>query len=280
MASTKRPSLNREQELGRTLLLVLAVSLLGVYGQSATGFSNAPGFGANVKALQQLTANTPAYRKQALCLVLGEANRIAQELHLPEKLPIDETNLVASYITPPRLVDRIGAIGNVSTANYTYYCSVGRRFSYVARADLDKEYARLREQWLLPMSQMDTNAAYQLAVQWLSESSMDVQALNRDCSVTVLAFTPQGPKGRYFVPLYWVYRMKGAQGSGSVASVELFSPTKTLMQLRVEDPKYILRKPLVFTNLASLLSQTQASPKQPPQASRRRSHRHGQWCLN
>jgi hypothetical protein len=128
----------------------------------------------------------------------------------------------------------------------------------VARTGLDKEYARLREESLLPMSQMDTNAAFQLAVRWLSQASMDVQALNRDCNVSVLPFTPQGPKGRYFVPLYWVYWTIGAEGRGSVASVELFSPSESLMQLRVEDSKYILRKPLVLTNLASLFPQTNA----------------------
>jgi len=42
----------------------------------------------------------------------------------------------------------------------------------------------------------------------------------------------------------------------SVADVELFLPTKKLLQLDVDDPKYILRKPLVFTNLASLFPGT------------------------
>jgi hypothetical protein len=123
--------MNTGQELGGLLLVVLAVSLTAAYGQKAVGLSNAPRFGPNVRALQQLTAITPAYRQHALSLVLGEANKVAQELHLPEKLPIAETNLVSAYITPPGLADGLGAIGNVTTANYTYYCSVGRRFSYV-----------------------------------------------------------------------------------------------------------------------------------------------------
>jgi len=90
---------------------------------------------------------------------------------------------------------------------------------------------------------------------------MDVTALNRDCSVNVLAFTPQGDKGRSFVPVYWVYWTKGPAERGSVASVELFAPTKTLLQLRVEDPKYILRAPLVLTNLTFPVSQTSAPPR-------------------
>jgi hypothetical protein len=39
-----------------------------------------------------------------------------------------------------------------------------------------------------------------------------------------------------------------------MASVALFMPTKTLLQLRVEDTQYILRKPLQITNLDFLLS--------------------------
>jgi hypothetical protein len=43
-----------------------------------------------------------------------------------------------------------------------------------------------------------------------------------------------------------------------VAYVTLFAPTKTLLQLKVYDPKYILRKPLAFTNLAALFPDTNA----------------------
>ena len=240
---------------------MLAVSLLGAYGQGTTESNTAHGFGPNAKALLQLTSVPAAYHGEALRLILGEANTVARQLHLAERLPIEETNLVSSYITPPRLVGRLGAIGNVTTANYTYYCSVGMRFSYVTRTGLDRQYARLREQALAPISQMDTNSAYELASRWLSDCSMDVPALNRDCSVNVLAFTPQGDKGRSFVPVYWVYWTKGAAERGSVASVELFAPTKTLLQLRVEDPKYILRPPLTLTNLSSLPPQTSAPPR-------------------
>jgi len=36
----------------------------------------------------------------------------------------------------------------------------------------------------------------------------------------------------------------------------LFLPTKKLIQMSVHDPKYILRQPLVFTNLSSLFPGT------------------------
>lgn len=218
-------------------------------------------FAENMKRLGSLSATPVVYRREALRLVIAEANKVAHELRLPESLPITESNLVASYIAPPKMAAHLGAIGNVTTSNYTFYCSVGNRFSYLARTGLEKDYPRLRRESLVPVSQISTNAAYQLAVQWLQAASMDVAALNRDCNVRILAFMAEGEQGKRFVPVYWVYwSLLGREGNGSVASVELFEPTKTIRQLRVEDPKYILRKPLVFTNLAELLSQTNALP--------------------
>ena len=237
----------------------LLLSTLCAFGQD-TNLTISPQLVSSVRNMHELMSTTPAYHNEALHLVLAEANRVANELMLPESLPITEASLTASYITPPRMAQRIGAIGNVTTANYTYFCSVGNKFSYLTKTDLEHDYPRMRKESLLPMSLMNTNAAYQLATQFLAAASMDVTALNRDCHVHILAFTPEGEQGKHFVPVYWVYWTPPEQeGHGSVASVELFEPTKTVRQLRVEDAKYILRSPLQITNLDYLLSQTNAS---------------------
>jgi hypothetical protein len=198
---------------------------------------------------------TPAYQKEALGLLIAEANRVAKELNLPEKLPITETNLVETHIFPPRMA-RLG-IGNIKTSNYVYYVSAGGKFSSVARMDSEKTKNELKAKYLWPMSRMDTNAAYQLATQWLTAVSMDVAALNRDCKLVISAWTPEGENGQHFVPLYSVYWVaKGEQGHGNVAGVELLEPTKSLQQLYVKKPEYILRKPLQITNPDYLFSQT------------------------
>jgi len=49
---------------------------------------------------------------------------------------------------------------------------------------------------------------------------------------------------------------KGEQKLGSVAGIELLEPTKSIHQLYVKRAEYILRKPIVITNLDFLLSQT------------------------
>lgn len=206
-----------------------------------------------------LTLPSQAYKKEALRAVLQEANQVAGALHLPETLPITETDLVQHYISPFAMSRMTGSIGNVTTRHYTYYVSIGDRFSFLEGRHLDEN----RRQWLAeyswPVSRLDTNAAYQLATQWLAAVSMDVPALNADCNLHIHPTALRGQDdAAHFLPVYWVYWTKGAEGHGSVASVELFAPTKTLLQLRVEDAKYILRPPLEITNLDFLLSKTNA----------------------
>jgi hypothetical protein len=137
-----------------------------------------PEFGSNAKKMHDLLSTTPAYRNAVLHMIVGEANRVANELRLKDVLPITESNLVSYYILPPRLAQRMGAIGNLTTTNYTYYFSVGNKFSFLTKVGLEGDYAKLQKDYLWPMSKMNTNAAYQLAVKFLSEASMDVQTLN------------------------------------------------------------------------------------------------------
>jgi len=216
---------------------------------------------------EKLNFTTPAYRKEALRLVIEEANRVAQELNLSENLPITESNLVEVFISPPSMV-RLG-FGNITTSNYTYYATVGDKFSYLEKHFPDvmnKDYAELKAQYLWPMSRMDTNSACQLATQWLAAASMDVPAIIRDCNVHVEALTPEGKTGAHFVPLYRVYwTQKSGSSVSPAASIELFEPTKTLRQLRVNKSEYILRAPLQITNVDFLLSQTNASMNAAPQ---------------
>ena len=208
---------------------------------------------------ESLMFTTPAYRKEALRLLVQEANKVAQELNLPEPLPIAETNLVKSYISSPRMAQGTGAIGNITTSNFTYYVSSGNKFSYLTPRNAETGYSLLQKNYSWPMSRMDTNAAFKLATQLLAAASMDVSALNSNCNVQVDAFIPEGKNGKHFVPLYWVYWVaKDGSGSGPVALVQVFEPAKSIRQLRVNRSEYILRQPLQITNLDYLLSQTNA----------------------
>lgn len=214
----------------------------------------------------RLGISSPAYEQEAFKRVLQEANQVASDLNLQEKLPIDPTNLSQVFIPGygfSQLKPKI--IGNIHTTNYGYFVSIGHKLSYVEGSHQDDDCLKWMKQYRWPKSQMDTNSAYQLATQWLSAAHMDVAGLNRDCRLHVEPhrFANQDLKGTgKFVPIYEVYWLSAqnrSDGYGDVASVTLLAPTKTLMSLRVEDPKYILRPPIVFTNLAGLLAQTNST---------------------
>jgi hypothetical protein len=204
---------------------------------------------------QALLYTPPAYRTEALRLMVADANRTANELGLPEHLPITTSNLMEVYVSPPRLSQISRTIGTISTSNYLYAPFAGRAF-VVVRKDLETLEASFRVQYLWPESRMDTNAAYQDAAQILRKVGIAMDVLNRDCRVHIMTSIREG-QNNLFVPIYWVTWSEKTPGPlSSGASVELFEPTKTILQLQVFGSQYILRKPLEITNIDFLLSQT------------------------
>jgi hypothetical protein len=205
---------------------------------------------------------TKAFQKEALKLVIQEANQVAQELNLQENAPITESNIVESFVGPFGFTYAYKKIGNVTTSNYSYGIEQNNKFSDLTIANWDEHCIKYRKEYQWPASRIDTNGAYQLATQWLAAVHMDVKTMNRECRVRIEISTfwnglKPGEKftKKTFVPIYdvfWISPENQVEGYGSVASVGVFAPTKTLLSLTVYDPKYILRKPIVFTNLASL----------------------------
>jgi hypothetical protein len=213
---------------------------------------------------------TPQYAQAASQLLLQEANKVAEELGLSEEhLPITKSNLVELYPNPFGYSYWRQAIGVLATSNYEYQVTRGNKFSGLVVAHYDQVCMKFRESASQPVTEMDTNGAhqaYQLATQWLGAVSMDVNGLNRDCKAHTSLSTfwngltklGQEPRDK-FVPMYfiwWTSPKNDSEGFGDVAYVELFLPTRKLLQLSVYDPKYILRKPLVLTNLNSLFPGT------------------------
>lgn len=202
---------------------------------------------------------TVAYKKEALRLLIKEANDVARQLNLSEDLPITPTNLIYVVIgTPKMVVLSGGGIGTIGTSNYEYSVGIGDKLCFITSQKLDSEKARkdLKAKYLWPIERRNTNAAYQLATQWLAAIQMDVQGIERDSQVHIWSWTPDGVDDKHFVPLYWVVWKKA---DGPVASVELLEPTHLMGQVNVDHSEYILRRPVVVTNLDSLLSQTNDS---------------------
>lgn len=209
-----------------------------------------------------------AYEKEARRLLCEEATKVATELRLPEELPLTESNIVQSFICPfGHAYVNQGGVGNVESHHYMYIAGKGWRFSKLTIANWSGVCASYRREYRWPSDRLNTNAAYSLATQWLAAVSMDVAALNREC---VMHAAPDSYWTRFswntpftnaiFTPIYSVYWVPKETTNGSVtAAVGLFVPDKTLLEIRIEDPKYILRKPLRFTNLDELLAHPTSS---------------------
>jgi len=206
---------------------------------------------------------TAAYEKEARRLLLEEATKVAAELELPEELPLTESNIVTSYIATFGYAYINKSVGNVEGRHYTYIVGKDWKFSSLTIANESLVCASYARQYRWSSDRLDTNAAYTLATQWLASVSMDVAGLNRDC-VMHAAPDPHWNRFRWntpftnatFTPIYNVYWISRETTNQSfvAASVALFAPDKTLLNLGIRDPKYILRKPLHFTNLDELLA--------------------------
>lgn len=204
---------------------------------------------AVLRRLPHWRFTTKAYEQEALRLFLEEANGVARELKLPEHLPITKNDLIEIYIGPPALV----VLGMISTSNYAYYASVGRTFSGLNLRNQGKQFDETKMEFTWPVVRKDTNQAFQVATQMMAAVKIDVSTLNMDCAVTIDATEPQEMRGKDFIPDYWVtWRRLGKV----IAYIEFVEPTRAIRQLHVWDPKYILRKPIRFPNLAELLNQT------------------------
>ena len=76
----------------RLTLLAMSTLVLDVSGQEMPDSNTLQKFGQSVKNIHALTHGSPEYQKEALGLIIAEANRVAQELPLLETLPITESN--------------------------------------------------------------------------------------------------------------------------------------------------------------------------------------------
>jgi len=206
-----------------------------------------------------LMTMSSGYRQVALKLILNEANAVARELNLEETLPITESNLIDSYISPPRMARLVPGFGNITTSNYIYYITVGNKFSFLEWTRLQEELPVLEKKYLLPLDKMNTNAAYEIATQLLAKVSINVSALSRDCDAYIVPLVPTGETGKHFVPIYTVYWQRKRE-VGSAAEIEFLVPTKAVLALHVMKSEYILRKPLSVPNAEPLLSQTNSFP--------------------
>jgi hypothetical protein len=183
------------------------------------GISRTVDTNGNVEYID-LFYSTQAYENEAFRLMILEANRAAQALHLHEDLPITQSRIDGARVSPFGFYYRDGMMGYVATTNYAYRILEAGKLDHI---EIDHSYEVWRDlqDRLLPENQVDNQAAYQLATQWLASLSVDVKALNRECRLTVasspvLSYVGSGkePTRRMFAPTYDVM-WKSSNGPAS-----------------------------------------------------------------
>jgi len=210
---------------------------------------------------------TKAYQIEALRLMIEEANRVAVELRLNESLPITRSNIVDGFVAPFGFAVTSRSVGRIGTTNYQYMMNAAERFSGLVIAHYEIVCRDYTLNGPRLANRFNSNQVYQMGAHWLRAARMDVDALNRDCYVTIKASYSRnaylGFGDSAVVPIYSVAWATNEDKTepfshyyASKADVEVYAPTDTLLQFNVYDPKYILRPPLVFTNLADLVGGT------------------------
>jgi len=198
---------------------------------------------------------TKAYSDTVAELLLAEANRVACDLKLKEHLPINKEDSPKIFVSPFGFSYLHHCLGNVETKNWFYNALCDYKLSEVIMVNYEGFCQRKRPYFMLPISKVDTNKALRVSKKFLTAMKVDVAALDRDSNLKV-EISPDfnNNNSKSFFPAYlvsWIPK----QGEG-VTFVELFLPTKTLLQLSVKKSQFINRPPIVITNLATLLAPT------------------------
>jgi hypothetical protein len=165
------------------------------------------------------------------------------------------TNVVELFVPPPSL----GFLGTMATSNYVYYFASGRKFTGVDVMHHGESWPKVKSDYKnWPISLLDTNAAFKAGLEIMKSASADVAGLAKDCTIELNSVLPEGEHGKHFIPDYWIHWRKGED---CVAYLEFIYPTRSVRQLHVYDPKYMLSKRVEIPNLRELLMEGNPPPE-------------------
>lgn len=224
-----------------------------------------------------------AYKTLALQLMLSEANWAGHQLRLPGQWPITQTNLVASLIGPPRITGtNVG--GALTASNYWFsFTNDGKLWNLIYHKygpDTSIVVGEYAETEMRRVSVITTNDAYQMATNWLTQISVDVEGLNRkykprtwqqrrcDPPLTIeqlMALKRWEDAPLVDTPIFHVAWGSLAKETPAPkdykptteytgAEVVILGSTKELLEIRILESEFCKRPPLVITNAAELNS--------------------------
>lgn len=182
------------------------------------------------------------YRESVLTLLLAEANQIADKLGLPDELPITREKLTEVHVGPPALNSTFGGPnGSIRTKKFHYSFAFKGKLTSLGRLDLmshsmlsNEELTAAYKQRAIPLSHVDTNAAWAAMQPFLRAEILDMGRLNRECKFELSHLE----WAKLHVPIYSAVWTRNGE---DVVRIKLLMPDKILLALRIEDPDFSLR---------------------------------------
>lgn len=179
--------------------------------------------------------------------MIADANIVVEKLNLQEDSPITEAKLTTTFIDPPFLKQcdytDAGGIGIIKSKRYLYSYGKEGKFYAVIRRDLfnfhksDVERTAEYKHYAMPLSQIDTNAAWKAMLPYLRSGILNLDRLSKECQLNLADFV----WGHMHVP---IYSAEWTCGGETVAMLKILMPAGILLQLQVYDPRYNMRPSL------------------------------------
>ncbi len=236
-----------------------------------------------------LNRNEKLCKPKAFQLMLAEANYSTKCLKLPVRYPVQPDEVDGFYASSPwfslmpdtnrtslwqrSYFGNIVVMGYIETTNYTFFFHDGRLRRVIDR-QMDLERFDLYPVWAKTPSLVDSNTAIQLAREWLTSIDVDVGALDKKYGTQIkikqaFFWNKQGMNvvhasddtDKTMLPVFDV-----AWGNGSpdyAAKVEIFGPTKGLMELSIGDESLSRRPLLVVSSVAAFEKAVKAQANLP-----------------
>lgn len=213
---------------------------------------------------------TAAYKYVATAVMITNCNLFVQETGLPLAQPICQTNIIASRcsVAPPRLM---GFSGSIVTKKYFFgfgHDHLANFWQWEFHAESSQNFRQQQEQWAKLPSQIGTNEARQLALNWLAATGVDTATMEtrHPCKVKQ-RFIYQNATGELkprseaiiTLPIFEVswgsIPFRGRpEYSLPAATLTIFGPTKELVEYHLYDDSLMLRPKLAVKDPEKLLA--------------------------